>query len=104
MASKHGIDWLVEAWRSSSQMVHSAGWDWSLGVEEDGTVAQIHPSPSHRASRLNHLVVLYYNIAQTFLVIAGVGLESDVARSIYSESMEILNDPWLARMTEGDFD
>jgi hypothetical protein len=104
MAAKLDIDWLMGAWRSSSQMVHAAGWDWSIEAQGDGTVAAIHPTPSHRAARLNHLVVLYYNVAQTYLVITGIDLDSDVARAIHKASFDILENRWLARMIDGDFD
>jgi hypothetical protein len=52
------IDWLLGAWRSSSQMVHAAAWDWILQDQGDGSSVEVDPSPSHRAARLNHLVVL----------------------------------------------
>jgi hypothetical protein len=104
MGEQYNIDWLLGAWRSSSQMTHVAGWDWLLTDQGDGTSAIGYPEPSHRAGRLNHLVVLFYNVAQTSLVVLGVMLDSDPARAIYDEAMAFLHNPFLARAIDGDFD
>ncbi len=102
--SVYDIDWLLEAWRSASQMTHVAGWDWMLVDQGDGTSAIAHPPPSHRGSRLNHLVVLSYNVAQTALVVLGIGLDSDAARSIHDMGRRVLDDKFLARAIDGDYD
>jgi hypothetical protein len=104
MAKKFGIDWLPGSWRSASQMTHVAGWDWMLVDQGDGTSSFGHPSPSHRAARLNHLVVLFSNVSQTALVILGVGLDSAGSRGIHEAAMAILDDPFLRRAIEGDYD
>ena len=104
MAQKLEIAWLAGLWRSSSQIVHAAGWDWLLENTEDGTSVAADPVPAHRAARLNHLVVLYSNVAQTFLVVAGIELDSDAAKAVSSAAMEILDDPLLNRMIDGEFD
>lgn len=104
MADRHKIDWLLGAWRSSSQMVHAAGWDWALTRSGDGSLVAVDPAPSQRAARLNHLVVLFYNVTQTYLVVTGVLLDSDPARRVWTAARQVLDDPWLIRMIEGDFD
>jgi len=104
MARLYGIDWLPGAWRSASQMAHVGGWDWLLEDQGDGTSAFVYPPPSHRATRLNHLVVLFYNVVQTALVVIGVNFESDAATDPHVRAMRILDDRFLARAIDGDYD
>ena len=103
LAEKHKIDWLPEA-RASSQMTHVGAWDWSLRVAPDGSFFIGLPPPSQRAAHLNHLVVMFYNVVNTALVVLGIGLDSDSSRSLHQASMAILDDKLLERAIDGDYD
>jgi hypothetical protein len=93
---------LIAEWRSTSQVSHVAGWEWLAGDGGDGTTAVSDPPPSTRATWLNHLVVLFYNVAQTYFAVASV---PPAGRDPMSEASRLLlDDPWLKRVVDGDFD
>jgi hypothetical protein len=104
LASTPGLDWLLSMWRTSSQMVHVGGWDWSLESRGDGTSDYVLPTPSHRASRLNHLLVIYHGLASTYMAIHGLDGASDAARDFRLSAGGLLGEVWLRRMIDGDFD
>jgi hypothetical protein len=97
-----GIPWLIAEWRSTSQVSHVGGWEWLAQDGDDGTTAVSDPRPSIRAIWLNHLVLLFHNVAQTYFAVACV---PPAGRDPTSEASRLLlDDPWLKRMVDGDFD
>ena len=97
-----GIPWLIAEWRSTAQVSRVAGWEWLAGDGGDGTTAVSDPPASTRAIWLNHLVLLFHNVAETYFAVAGV---PPAGREPMSEASRLLlNDPWLKRMVDGDFD
>jgi hypothetical protein len=97
-----GIPWLIGEWRSTSQVSHVAGWEWLAADGDDGSTTASDPRPSTRAIWLNHLVLLFHNVAQTYFAVAlvppsGRGPMSNASRLL-------LDDPWLKRMIDGEFD
>ena len=85
-------------------MVHVGGWDWSLVDMGDGVSVLQSPTPSHRAARLNHLIIIYYNVAMAALELTGVGRDSDAARLIYRTFLAVRDDKFLRRAIDGDYD
>ena len=65
-------------------MVHVGGWDWALVDRGDGVSVLQSPTPSHRATRLNHLIIIYYNVAMAAVELTGAGRDSDAARTVYA--------------------
>jgi hypothetical protein len=102
--TKFRIDWLLQIWSSASQTSHVSGWDWLLVDHEDGGTRPILPMPSHRAGRLNHLTVLFSNVGSTALHSVQVDLESAVSRRFHNRALTLLDDPFLKRAIDGDFD
>jgi hypothetical protein len=100
MAKADGLDWLVPLWQTASQVVHGAAWDWLIALQPDGTNQLVYPSPAHRASRLNHLVILYNNVGQTSLLILG----SEEGGPLRDAALALLGDRFLKRAIDGDYD
>ncbi len=104
VSAKLQADWLPAAWRSSSQMVHVGGWDWALVDRGDGVSVLQSPTPSHRATRLNHLIIIYYNVAMAAVELTGAGRDSDAARTVYATLLAVRDDKFLLRAIDGDYD
>jgi hypothetical protein len=85
-------------------MVHLGAWDWHLTDQGDGTSALALPTPAHRAERLNHLVILYDLIAETYLVVAGVDLGGMAGSQMTQAVHTILDDSILNEMIAGGYD
>lgn len=99
-----GIDWLLSMWHTTSQMAHVGGFDWLLVDRGGGTSAFAHPPPSHRASRLNHLVVLFSCASWNAFQILGVDVEGEPSNAFNASVRDLLDRPFLLRAVEGDFD
>ena len=104
MGKELNIPWLFGAWRSFSQMGHVGGWDWSVEDQGDGRSAFVDPSPSRRAGWLRHLVILYSNVVWTYMLVTGIPFGSAAEVDFGNAANRLLNDRWLERMVDGDFD
>jgi hypothetical protein len=71
-ATTHEIGWLPGMLRTSGQMMHVGGFDWSLEDQGDGTSAIVAPDLDHRIARLNHLIVLFNLVSNTAMYACGV--------------------------------
>jgi hypothetical protein len=102
MSERFSLPWLRETWKTSSLVSHAAGFDWALGDRDDGGWGAVHPRPALRATWLNHLVLLYLYVAQTYLAVIGVSLAYMGVEVISHEAMAIVSDRWLRQLTDGD--
>ena len=98
------INWLNVAWRTAASMAHGGGWDWVITDQGDGVSALTVPGPAHRASRLNHLVVLFGNIGNATLFLLGVDLGNPKARAFNDAVQALLDDRFLLTAIDGAFD
>ena len=104
MGKERNIPWLFGAWRSFSLTGHVGGWDWSVEDQGDGTSAIVDPSPSLRAGWLKSLVILYSNVVWAYMLVTGIPFDS-AAEVVFGSAVNgVLDDRWLGRMINGDFD
>lgn len=98
------LDWVYPQWMAGSQVAHVGGWDWMLADRGDGSSAAVLPSPSHRAGRLNHVAVVFSNVAAISLDILGVDLATGPGLAFDVAAKKLLDNRFLMRAMEGDFD
>jgi hypothetical protein len=99
-----GLDWLYTAWKSASLMTHVGGWDWAITAQSDGNLGPAGPPPSHRASRLSHIEVVWANIGYASLYIVGVDQSTGAGFRFHEGCQRALDDPFLTGASAGDFD
>ncbi len=104
MAGELDVTFLPDAWRSSSQIVHAAGWDWTVESNIDGRLSPVSPKPSQRATWLRQLVILYAQVTQTYLLVAGADLHSPTVLTLWNGCLELFDHRWLTGAINGDFD
>jgi len=104
MGTEHNIPWLFGAWRSFSLTGHVGGWDWSVEDQGDGRSAIVDSSPSLRAGWLKNLVILYANVVWAYMLLTGIPFGSEAELVFGGAVNGVLNDRWLRRMIDGDFD
>jgi hypothetical protein len=104
MGKERNIPWLFGAWRSFSLTGHVGGWDWSIEDQGDGRSAIVDSSPSLRAGWLKNIVVLYSNVVWAYMLVTGIPYDSVAEAPFGSAVNGVLNDRWLERMIDGDFD
>jgi len=99
-----GLDWLYTAWKSASLMTHVGGWDWAITAQVDGRLGPAGPAPSHRATRLNHIEVVWANIGYTSLYIAGVDQSVGAGLHFHEACQRALDDPFVSGACAGEYD
>ena len=72
MAERLGLDWLLDAYKGSSMVIHGTSFDWSIRNGPDGKAIRVTPTPSHRAARLGHFVLAYNGLGQTTFDLVGI--------------------------------
>lgn len=101
MAKRPELDWLWDAYSGSSMTVHGTGYYWTLEPGPDGRPMPGTIKPSHRAARLNHLVVLFWAMAQSALAVIGA---AEFGAQMNEATQVLLGRPLIKRAMQGDYD
>jgi hypothetical protein len=101
ISKREGFDWLLDAYKASSQIIHGMSFDWSIGADSSGSAVRVVPRPSQRAARLGQFVLAFDGLVQASFRI--VGLED--RRPIFRAAVEhVLDNSLLVRAVSGEFD
>jgi hypothetical protein len=101
MSRREGFDWLLDAYKASSQIIHGTSFDWSIGSDVDGNAVRVVPKPSQRAARLGQFVLAYDGLVQTSFEI--IGLE-DRGIAFRAAVEHVLDSPLLMRAVTEELD